>query len=101
MPLQPGTVLDNKYRIEAIIGRGGFGYVYRAHEQLTGEVVAVKELVPGLADEPQMVQRFIQEARATLRLTHTHIATPTTSSKTGTPTTWRWNTCPVARWPTD
>ncbi len=73
--LQPGTTLDNgKYRIEAAIGRGGFGHVYRAHEELTGETVAIKELVPGLVTDPQMVQRFIQEARATLRLTHPHIA---------------------------
>ena len=73
--LQPGTTLDNgKYRIEAAIGRGGFGHVYRAHEGLTGETVAIKELVPRLVTDPRMVQRFIQEARATLRLTHPHIA---------------------------
>jgi tRNA A-37 threonylcarbamoyl transferase component Bud32 len=75
MPLQPGATLENdKYRIEATIGRGGFGHVYRAREQLTGETVAIKELVPELVDDPQMVQRFIQEARATLRLTHPNIA---------------------------
>ena len=74
MILQPGTLLDNKYRIEALIGLGGFGHVYRAHETLTGETVAVKELAPGPTDNPQMVQRFLQEARATLRLTHPHIA---------------------------
>jgi formylglycine-generating enzyme required for sulfatase activity/serine/threonine protein kinase len=72
--LQPGTVLDNKYRIESAVGRGGFGYVYRARERLTGETVAVKELVPSFVDDRGMVQRFIQEARATLRLTHTYIA---------------------------
>jgi serine/threonine-protein kinase len=71
--LQRGTILDNKYRIEDIIGRGGFGHVYRAREQLTGETVAIKELIPGLGDQ-EMVQRFIREARATLRLTHPHIA---------------------------
>jgi phosphate/phosphite/phosphonate ABC transporter binding protein len=72
--LQPGTILDNKYEIEAVIGQGGFGYVYRARERLTGETVAIKELVPTFADRPKMVQRFIQEARATLRLSHPHIA---------------------------
>jgi serine/threonine protein kinase len=73
--LQPGTALDNgTYRIESAIGRGGFGHVYRAHEELTGETVAIKELVLGLVTDPRMVQRFIQEARATLRLTHPHIA---------------------------
>ncbi len=73
--LIPRTTLDHdKYRIEAVIGRGGFGHVYRARERLTGETVAIKELVPTFADDQRMVQRFIQEARATLRLTHPHIA---------------------------
>ncbi len=72
--LEPGAILDNKYRIEGVIGRGGFGHVYRAHERLTGETVAIKELVPSFVDDREMVHRFIQEARATLRLTHTHIA---------------------------
>lgn len=72
--LEPGSVLDNKYQIEASIGQGGFGYVYRARERLTGETVAIKELVPAFVDNPEMVQRFIQEARATLRLKHRHIA---------------------------
>jgi serine/threonine-protein kinase len=72
--LQPGALLDNKYQIEAVIGQGGFGYVYRARERLTGETVAIKELVPAFADRPEMAQRFIQEARATLRLSHPHIA---------------------------
>ncbi|MGD2148411.1 MAG: protein kinase [Anaerolineae bacterium] len=72
--LQPGTILDNKYRIEAVIGRGGFGHVYRARERLTGEVVAIKELLPSLFYDGEIAQRFIQEARATLRLTHSHIA---------------------------
>jgi serine/threonine-protein kinase len=72
--LEDGTVLDNKYRIEGTLGRGGFGYVYRAREHVTGELVAIKELVPSFVDNPEMVQRFIQEARATLHLTHPHIA---------------------------
>jgi serine/threonine-protein kinase len=72
--LKPGATLDNRYRIESIIGRGGFGFVYCARERLTGEVFAIKELVPGFVDDAQTVQRFIQEARATLRLTHSHIA---------------------------
>jgi serine/threonine-protein kinase len=72
--LQPGTVLDSKYQIEAVIGQGGFGHVYRARERLTGEAVAIKELVPTFVHNPEMVKRFVQEARATLRLKHGHIA---------------------------
>jgi serine/threonine protein kinase len=72
--LSPGTILDNKYRVEAVIGRGGFGHVYRARERLTGETVAIKELLPSLVHDRDVAQRFLQEARATLRLTHPHIA---------------------------
>ncbi len=72
--LHPGMTLDHdKYQIEAVIGRGGFGHVYRARERLTGETVAIKELVPSFVDDREMVQRFIQEARLTLRLSHPHI----------------------------
>lgn len=72
--LQSGTILNNKYRIEGVIETGGFGCVYRAYDELTEENVAIKELIPGLAADREAVQRFIQEARATLRLTHPHIA---------------------------
>jgi len=72
--LQRGTTLEhNKYYIEDVIGQGGFGHVYRARERLTGEVVAIKELTTGLENR-EIVQRFVQEARATLRLTHPYIA---------------------------
>ncbi len=71
--LEPGSILDSKYEIRAPIGQGGFGHVYRARGRLTGETVAIKELVPAFVDHPEMVQRFIEEARATLRLTHPHI----------------------------
>ncbi|HFD38846.1 MAG TPA: DUF4101 domain-containing protein [Anaerolineae bacterium] len=63
-------ILHNQYRIEATIGRGGFGYVYRARDLLTGNIVAIKELLSYLADRPQIAQRFILEARATMNLTH-------------------------------
>jgi hypothetical protein len=74
MALGPGdTLLNGQYRILRLLGRGGFGFVYSAQEQLTGETVAIKELVPALVADPKMVQRFIQEARATQRLTHPNI----------------------------
>lgn len=50
----------DRYGIEAVIGRGGSGCVYRARERLTGEIIAIKELVPSFVDDQQMVQRFFQ-----------------------------------------
>ncbi|HFD38847.1 MAG TPA: hypothetical protein ENJ31_03225, partial [Anaerolineae bacterium] len=68
--LHQGVILNDQYRIKAVIGRGGFGYVYRARDLLTANTVAIKELLSYLADQPQIAQRFILEARATMNLTH-------------------------------
>jgi serine/threonine-protein kinase len=74
MTLKPGSLLQGgQYKILRPLGRGGFGTVYCAEDQVTGELVAIKELVPALVGDAQMVQRFIQEARATQRLAHPNI----------------------------
>ncbi|MEP0941123.1 MAG: serine/threonine protein kinase, partial [Rhizobiaceae bacterium] len=41
---QPGDVLNNTYRIEAILGRGGTSEVYKARSEISGKVIAVKAL---------------------------------------------------------
>jgi serine/threonine protein kinase len=74
MRLSPGDVLHGQYQITDLLARGGFGFVYCARDSVTGETVAIKELFPSLVGDSQMVQRFIQEARATLHLTHPNIA---------------------------
>ena len=43
-PLSRGTVLDKKYRVESLLGKGAFGVVYRARDQLAGRDVAIKAL---------------------------------------------------------
>ena len=57
-----GTVLADKYRIEAPLGEGGMCDVYRARHSLIGKQVAVKVLKPELAADPKIAQRFEQEA---------------------------------------
>lgn len=72
--LKPGdTLLNGQYRILRQLGRGGFGYVYHARHTHLREEVAIKELTPGLVGDEQMLRRFIDEARATLRLRHERI----------------------------
>jgi serine/threonine protein kinase/CheY-like chemotaxis protein len=65
-----GVVIDQKYRLTSILGKGGFGTVYRAlHLQLDKEV-AVKVLHPDYLQSPEIVQRFKQEGVSACRVRH-------------------------------
>ncbi len=61
------------YRITEKIGSGGMGEVYRAVQASTDRKVAIKILLPVLADDPVLVARFRQEARVIAALEHPHI----------------------------
>ncbi len=67
------TTALGKYRITARIGAGGMGAVYKAFEAATGQVVAIKVLPPQLASQPALVERFLLEARHTIKLSHPNI----------------------------
>ena len=62
-----------KYLIEAELGRGGMGVVYRAHQPSLERTVAIKLLSSDLIGDPDGVRRFRQEARAIARLNHPNI----------------------------
>ncbi|MFC3578324.1 protein kinase [Streptomyces yaanensis] len=70
-------VIAGRYRLEAKLGRGGMGVVWRAADQLLGRQVAVKELIidPSLSMEEARLQRerTLREARAVAQLRHPHI----------------------------
>ncbi len=70
-----GTVIDDRYKIESIIGRGALGTVYKANQELVGRPVAVKVLHSYLISDTDTVKRFQQEARGVSRLKHPHIIT--------------------------
>src|SRR2546430_10805199 len=64
--------VDERYRIEKEIGRGGMGRVFVAHDRKLGRDVAIKVLASGLHGE-EALRRFEQEARATCALNHANI----------------------------
>ena len=72
MPLTPGTKLG-PYQIESLLGAGGMGEVYRARDTRLNRAVAIKILTQGVADTPEVRQRFEREARAVSSLSHPHI----------------------------
>jgi len=68
-----GDVLAGRYRIEAPIGAGGMASVYRAHDLRLERTVAVKVLLPNLAADPTLAERFAREALALAATAHPSI----------------------------
>ena len=69
-----GRTLVERYRVDALIGRGGMGCVYRGTHMRLGRAVAIKVLAPSLAAQPSMVARLRREAQAAARLAHPNVA---------------------------
>ncbi len=69
-----GTTLQNRYRIDSELGRGGMGTVYRATDTQTGELVAVKTLNPDcVTRDPELLEPFVREGEALRQLNHPNI----------------------------
>src|SRR5437868_12168784 len=77
--MNQGRLLGNRYRLDRLLGRGGMGSVWRAHDVVLDRKVAIKEVVhpPGLSGSEQDVlhERTYREARLWARLHHPGIAT--------------------------
>jgi serine/threonine-protein kinase len=65
-----GRRLANRYRIDAIVARGGMARVYRARDERLDRDVAIKVLAPPYSDAPAFADRFLGEARAAASLSH-------------------------------
>src|SRR5262249_54557658 len=76
-------LLDGKYEIEALCGRGGMGAVYRATHAGTGRRVAVKVIAPELAGNSEFIERFRREAKTIGLLRHPNIVNVTDFGITG------------------
>src|SRR6201997_5110513 len=62
-----------RYRLMEMLGRGGMGEVWRAHDTVTDRVVAIKVLPANLSDDEEFQRRFRREAHAAARLDTPHV----------------------------
>ena len=74
MALEAGTTLG-PYEIQAPLGAGGMGEVYKARDTRLDRTVAIKVLPEHVAADPDLKQRFEREARTVAALNHPHICT--------------------------
>jgi serine/threonine protein kinase len=68
-----GQVLDDKYRLERLLGKGGMGAVYLATHLGTDRYVALKLIAPQFMRNEEFVERFKREGRAAGRLRHPNV----------------------------
>jgi serine/threonine protein kinase len=70
---EPDERLGSRYVLEARVGRGAMGAVWRARNTDTGETVAVKLLADGLAEDRDLLARFVQERSAMMAVDHPNV----------------------------
>jgi eukaryotic-like serine/threonine-protein kinase len=66
-------IVEGKYRVERMVGKGGMGAVFLAHDLTLEREVAIKVLPPDISMDAQIVKRFQQEAKTAAKLDHTNI----------------------------
>src|SRR5260370_33409752 len=74
VPVAQGDVLAGKSRVDRILGVGGMGVVVSATHLQLDQRVALKFMLPDAIRLPSLVERFIREARAAVRLKSDHVA---------------------------
>src|ERR671916_2390555 len=69
------TTLDGQYHVEAMLGKGGMGAVFRARHILLGDRVAIKVLPPEMRNNAEWLRRFRREGQAARRFRHPNAVT--------------------------
>jgi eukaryotic-like serine/threonine-protein kinase len=72
-PATPASVVANRYEVLGLLGAGGMGRVYRAHDRSLDEIIALKILRRELVTLPGALERFRQEVKLARRVTSPHV----------------------------
>jgi eukaryotic-like serine/threonine-protein kinase len=73
--MNPGDILDGRYRIDARLGAGGMGEVYKATHTFLGAPRVIKVIHPHIAANTDAQDRFLREARVATKVQHQNVAT--------------------------
>ncbi|NLN92396.1 MAG: serine/threonine protein kinase [Candidatus Hydrogenedens sp.] len=73
MDYQKGDLIADRYEVHELIGRGGMGTVYKVHDQVLDEELALKVLLPEFVADTQVVERFMNEVRISRKIAHPNI----------------------------
>ncbi len=68
-----GATIADRYVVEAVVGHGGMGTIYRAQDTRLGRTVAIKVLRPDLAADPNACARFLREGQIAAQMVHTNV----------------------------
>ncbi len=68
-----GALISGRYEILDLLGKGGMGMVYRAHDQLLDEIVAIKVLRSEFVGTPEVAQRFRSEIKLARKVSHPNV----------------------------
>lgn len=70
---EPGERIDGRYRIIALVGRGGMGEIYKADDVKLGQIVALKFLPRDVESDPALLDRLLAEVRLARQVAHPNV----------------------------
>jgi len=71
--LKPGDIIDKRYEVVRLVGKGAFGVVLLVHDKMVDEEIILKFLNPHMAADESVIERFVHELRYTRKITHPNV----------------------------